>query len=97
VEADAECRTGLVGMFTHKEIAMLFSSQIVDKTLVGGAANAATADAGKIVLGGGFRLPATTADAGKIVLGGGFRLPAATADAGKIVLGGGFRLPARAN
>ena len=36
-----------------------------------------TTDAGKIVLGGGFRLPAT--DASKIVLGGGFRLPVAKA------------------
>jgi hypothetical protein len=35
-----------------------------------------TADAGKIRLGGGFRLPVTTADIGKIRLGGGFRLPA---------------------
>jgi hypothetical protein len=36
-----------------------------------------TADAGKVGLGGGFRLPVTTADAGKIRLGGGFRLPVA--------------------
>ena len=36
--------------------------------------DAQTADAGKIKLGGGFRLPVTT-DAGKIKLGGGFRLP----------------------
>ena len=36
-----------------------------------------TTDAGKIVLGGGFRLP--VADASKIVLGGGFRLPVAKA------------------
>jgi hypothetical protein len=34
-----------------------------------------TADAGKILLGGGFRLPVTTADTGKIRLGDGFRLP----------------------
>ncbi|HEY1412409.1 MAG TPA: hypothetical protein VGF36_09715 [Rhodopila sp.] len=39
----------------------------------------ATADTGKIRLGGGFRLPVTTADAGKIRLGGGFRLPVANA------------------
>lgn len=37
---------------------------------------APTVDAGKIKLGGGFRLP-VTADAGKIKLGGGFRLPVA--------------------
>ena len=46
-----------------------------------------TADAGKIRLGAGFRLPVTTADAGKIGLGAGFRLPVTTADAGKIGLG----------
>ncbi len=34
-----------------------------------------TADADKIVLGGGFRLPVNTADKGIIRLGGGFRLP----------------------
>lgn len=33
------------------------------------------ADAGKISLGGAYRLPARTADAGTIRLGGGFRLP----------------------
>ena len=38
-----------------------------------------TADAGKIRLGAGFRLPVTTADAGKIGLGAGFRLPVANA------------------
>ncbi|WP_158923516.1 hypothetical protein [Acidisphaera sp. S103] len=37
--------------------------------------SASTADAGKIRLGGGYRLPANTADAGKIRLGGGYRLP----------------------
>ena len=36
---------------------------------------ASTTDAGKIRLGGGYRLPASTADAGKIRLGGGYRLP----------------------
>jgi hypothetical protein len=35
----------------------------------------ATADAGKIRLGGGYRLPVTTTDTGKIRLGGGYRLP----------------------
>lgn len=34
-----------------------------------------TADTGKIILGGGFRLPVRTADNGTIRLGGGFRLP----------------------
>jgi hypothetical protein len=34
-----------------------------------------TTDIGKIVLGGGFRLPVRTADTGAIRLGGGFRLP----------------------
>ncbi|MDR3531971.1 MAG: hypothetical protein P4L90_15655 [Rhodopila sp.] len=38
-----------------------------------------TTDAGKIRLGGGFRLPAQTADIGRIRLGGGFRLPVAGA------------------
>lgn len=38
-----------------------------------------TADSGKIVLGGGVRLPVKTADSGKIVLGGGVRLPLKTA------------------
>jgi hypothetical protein len=77
------------------EIAMLFSSRIVDGNLAKGTAPAVTADSGKIVLGGGYRLPAAAANAGKIVLGGGYRLPAATADAGKIALGGGYRLPVR--
>ena len=36
---------------------------------------ASTADTGKIVLGGGCRLPVKTADTGRIVLGGGCRLP----------------------
>jgi hypothetical protein len=62
-----------------------------------------TTDAGVIVLGGGFRLPAVrrdqVADRGAIVLGGGFRLPpvrdARVADRGAITLGGGFRLPAK--
>ena len=40
---------------------------------------ASTADTGKIVLGGGCRLPVKTADTGKIVLGGGCRLPVKTA------------------
>ena len=44
-----------------------------------------TADAGKIRLGGGYRLPEGRVDA---ELKGG-----ATADAGKIRLGGGYRLP----
>ena len=39
-------------------------------------APAAVADAGKIRLGGAFRLPAAVADGGKIRLGGAFRLPA---------------------
>jgi len=57
----------------------------------------AIADAGRITLGGGFRLPAAdrTADQARIRLGGGFRLPAGerrTTDLGKIRLGGGFRL-----
>jgi len=53
---------------------MLFCTKIaVD------ASSASTADTGKIVLGGGIRLPVKTADAGKIVLGGGIRLPVKTA------------------
>ncbi|HET6182571.1 MAG TPA: hypothetical protein VFA03_03130 [Acetobacteraceae bacterium] len=38
-----------------------------------------TADSGRIVFGGGYRLPAVgidTADAGRIIFGGGYRLPA---------------------
>jgi hypothetical protein len=38
---------------------------------------ASVTDAGKVRLGGGFRLP--VADAGKVRLGGGFRLPAVRA------------------
>jgi hypothetical protein len=38
-------------------------------------ANIPTIDIGKIVLGGGFRLPVRAADSGAIRLGGGFRLP----------------------
>ncbi len=38
-------------------------------------ANIPTIDIGKIVLGGGFRLPVRTADTGALRLGGGFRLP----------------------
>ncbi len=45
---------------------MLFSA-------IASTAIATTTDAGKIVLGGGFRPAAQTKDAGKIVLGGGFR------------------------
>ena len=45
-------------------------------TVVQAVTPASTADAGKIRLGGGYRLPVTsTADAGKIRLGGGYRLP----------------------
>ena len=51
---------------------------------------ATTADAGKIRLGGGYRLPETTADTASP---GGDRRSGATADAGKIRLGGGYRLP----
>lgn len=69
---------------------MLFSSK-TDGTSV--QSETRIADAGKVVLGGGFRLPATTTDKGAIRLGGGFRLPASVADKGSIRLGGGFRLP----
>jgi hypothetical protein len=69
--------------------------------------NTSTTDDARIVLGGGFRLPASsskTLGGGvpvppaapvnfKITLGGGFRLPPATPVNGKITLGGGFRLP----
>ncbi len=50
---------------------------------------------GKIILGGGFRLPIQTVDTGAIRTGGGFRLPVRTADTGVIRMGGGFRLPVR--
>ena len=50
---------------------MLFCAKNVTEVV----ATASVADAGKIRLGGGFRLPASTADTGKIRLGGGFRLP----------------------
>jgi hypothetical protein len=54
------------------EIAMLCCSA----TVVQAVTPASTADAGKIRLGGGYRLSVTsTADAGKIRLGGGYRLP----------------------
>jgi len=42
-------------------------------------ANIPTIDIGKIVLGGGFRLPVRTADTGAVRLGGGFRLPVRSA------------------
>jgi hypothetical protein len=54
-----------------------------------------TDDAGKVVLGAGFRLPSNVADSGRIRLGAGFRLPANVADSGRIRLGAGFRLPVR--
>jgi hypothetical protein len=50
-----------------KENTMLFCEAVA-------AATANTTDAGKITLGGGYRLPVMT-DAGKITLGGGYRLP----------------------
>ena len=52
--------------------------------------SAVTGDAGKIRLGGGYRLAEGRVDAG---LNGGDRAGAATTDAGKIRLGGGYRLP----
>ena len=57
------------------------------------APTANTAHAGKITLGGGYRLPAKT-ETSKITLGGGYRLPA-RAETSKIALGGGYRLPVR--
>jgi hypothetical protein len=54
-----------------KEIPMLSYSKSATEVVM----SAATADAGKIRLGGGYSLPASTADAGKIRLGGGYRLP----------------------
>ncbi len=51
---------------------MLFSNKTESATV---QADARTTDTGKVVLGGGFRLPASVADAGKVRLGGGFRLP----------------------
>jgi hypothetical protein len=59
-------------VFTLQEITMLFSNKTESATV---QADARTTDTGKVVLGGGFRLPASVADAGKIRLGGGFRLP----------------------
>jgi hypothetical protein len=49
---------------------MLFCANIAAEVTI-----PSTADAGKIRLGAGYRLPATTADAGKIRLGAGYRLP----------------------
>ena len=55
---------------------MLFCSQtVVGPTNASPQAEIRTVDCGKIVLGGGFRLPACTVDKGTIRLGGGFRLP----------------------
>ena len=39
-----------------------------------GTTSAATADTGRIRLGGGYRPAASTADTGKIRLGGGYRM-----------------------
>ena len=50
---------------------MLFCAKSATKVVT----TASTADAGKIRLGGGYRLPVSTTDAGKIRLGGGYRLP----------------------
>lgn len=50
---------------------MLFCAKSAIKIVT----TASTADAGKIRVGGGYRLPASTADAGKVRLGGGYRLP----------------------
>ncbi len=74
---------------------MLFCSKADAGKINDTTVNSDTVDTGKIVLGGGFRLPVRTADAGAIRLGGGFRLPVRTADTGAIRLGGGFRLPVR--
>ena len=54
---------------------MLFCSKADAGKINDTTANFGTADTGKIVLGGGFRLPVRTADTGTIRLGGGFRLP----------------------
>jgi hypothetical protein len=70
---------------------MLFCTNTVSHAVT----SAPTADAVKILLGGGYRLPVSTADEGKIRLGGGYRLPASTTDAGNIRLGGGYRLPVK--
>jgi hypothetical protein len=51
---------------------MLFRANVINAAVK-------TADAGKISLGGSFRLPTPTADTGKISLGGSFRLPTVTA------------------
>ena len=49
------------------------------------ATQAATHDNGRVIIGGGIRLPApkpiATADSGKVVLGGGIRVPAIRANA----------------
>jgi len=67
----------LLACFIPEEIVMLFCS----KTQAGMAtetpaqADIRKIDNGKVVLGGGFRLPVRTVDNGTIRLGGGFRLP----------------------
>ena len=83
-------------MKTSLPVSMIIGVSFRLPVLKSGAASCRsvkTADTGKIVLGGGVRLPVKTADTGKIVLGGGVRLPVKMADTGKIVLGGGVRLP----
>jgi hypothetical protein len=54
---------------------------------------ATTAHAGKITLGGGYRLP-VKAETSNVTLGGGYRLPV-KAESSKVTLGGGYRLPVR--
>ena len=56
---------------------MLFSSKVHADTTTDSPVQAdiRTIDNGKIVLGGGFRLPVRIVDNGTIRLGGGFRLP----------------------
>ncbi len=58
---------------------MLFSVATDAEPVTKATATPATADAGKISLGGACRLPVKTADTGKIRLGGACRLPVKTA------------------
>jgi uridylate kinase len=67
----------LLACFYLEEIVMLFCSKAeADKiNNVPVQTNTRAVETGKIVLGGGFRLPVRTTDTGAIRLGGGFRLP----------------------
>jgi len=67
----------LLASLNPKEVAMLFCNKVQASKIENAPAQAGsqTVDAGKIVLGGGFRLPVRTADTGTIRLASTDRSP----------------------